>query len=68
MNYELFRTFVAHFLLYNGKRRLFIMEIKKSSKADLDGKRTQGFFLGVILVLSVLFVAMEYDWEASSDR
>ena len=43
------------------------MEIKKSSKADLDGKRTQGFFMGVILVMSVLFVAMEYDWEASSD-
>ena len=42
------------------------MEIKKSSKADLDGKRTQGFFMGVILVMSVLFVAMEYDWEASS--
>ena len=43
------------------------MEIKKSSKADLDGKRVQGFFMGVILVVSVLFVAMEYDWEASSD-
>ena len=42
------------------------MEIKKSTKADLDGKRTQGFLLGVILVLTMLFVALEYDWTASS--
>ena len=33
------------------------MEIKKSTKADLDGKRMQGFLLGVILVLTMLFVA-----------
>ena len=43
------------------------MEIKKSAKADLDGRRTQGFFLGVVLVLAVLFVAMEYDWTAGDD-
>ena len=42
------------------------MEIKKSTKADLDGKRMQGFLLGVILVLTMLFVALEYDWTASS--
>jgi protein TonB len=42
------------------------MEIKKSTKADLDGKRMQGFLLGVILVLAMLFVALEYDWTASS--
>ena len=43
------------------------MEIKKSSKADLDGRRVQGFLLGVILVLTMLFVALEYDWEAGAD-
>lgn len=42
------------------------MEIKKSTKADLDGKRMQGFLLGVILVLTMLFVALEYDWMTSS--
>ena len=43
------------------------MEIKKSAKADLDGMRVQGFLLGMILVLSMLFVALEYDWTASDD-
>ena len=43
------------------------MEIKKSAKADLDGKRSQGFFLGVVLVLTLLFVALEYDWSPSGD-
>ena len=42
------------------------MEIKKSTKADLDGKRMQGFLIGVILVLTMLFVALEYDWTTSS--
>ena len=42
------------------------MEIKKSTKADLDGRRAQGFLLGVILVLTVLFVALEYNWTSSS--
>ncbi len=42
------------------------MEIKKSTKADLDGKRMQGFLLGVILVFTMLFVALEYDWTTSS--
>lgn len=36
------------------------MEIKKSKVADLEGKRTTWFLLGLILVLSVLFVAFEY--------
>ncbi len=42
------------------------MEIKKSTKADLDAGRTQEFLLGVILVLTMLFVAVEYDWTSSS--
>ena len=43
------------------------MEIKKSSKADLDNRRTQGFLLGAILVLACCFVALEYDWDAGAD-
>ena len=43
------------------------MEEKKSAKADLDNRRVQGFLLGVILVLAVLFVALEYDLTASGD-
>ena len=42
------------------------MEIKKSSAADLDSRRTQGFLLGVILVLALLFVALEFDYTAGN--
>ena len=44
------------------------MEIKKSSRADLDGKRGLGFLQGVILVLALLFVVLEYDWTGSDDE
>ena len=44
------------------------MEIKKSTKADLDGRRVQGFLLGVILVLAALFVTLEYDWTSSESE
>lgn len=40
------------------------MEIKKSSKADLDGRRLQNFLIGVVVVVAVLFVALEYEWTA----
>lgn len=36
------------------------MDVKKSKEADLESKRTTGFLLGMILVLSVFFVALEY--------
>ena len=36
------------------------MEIKKSSRADIDGRRTQHFLLGIIVVLAAFFVALEY--------
>lgn len=36
------------------------MEAKKTNRADLEGKRTTGFLLGLILVIAVLFVAFEY--------
>ena len=35
------------------------MEEKKSRQADLEGKRVQGFLLGLILVLALIFVALE---------
>ena len=37
------------------------METKKSSHADLEGRRVQGFLLGLILVLALLFVALEWN-------
>ena len=36
------------------------MELKKSSTASLEGQRTTGFLLGLVVVLSVLFVAFQY--------
>lgn len=36
------------------------MEIKKSDKANLDSHRGTGFLLGLIIALSLLFVAFEY--------
>lgn len=44
------------------------MEIKKSAKVDLDGRRGKDFFLGVVLVLALLFVALEYDWTSTDDE
>ncbi len=41
------------------------MEIKKSSRADLDSRRGLDFFLGVVLVLSLLYVALEYDFTVT---
>ena len=37
------------------------MEVKKSKEADLEQKRTQGFLLGVIVVLALLFVLLEWN-------
>jgi protein TonB len=37
------------------------MEKKKSRQADLEGKRVQGFLLGLILVLALIFVALEWN-------
>ena len=36
------------------------MEIKKSPKADLEGKKLSGLFIGYVVVLAVLFVAFEW--------
>lgn len=40
------------------------MEIKKSNKADIDNKRPTGFLLGLIVALSIAFVAMEMNFGA----
>ena len=37
------------------------MEEKKSRQADLEGKRVQGFLLGLIHVFALLFVALEWN-------
>jgi len=37
------------------------MEIKKAKAADLESKRATWFLLGLVLVISVLFVASEYN-------
>lgn len=43
------------------------MEQKKTPQADLEQQRTTGFLLGVILVLALLFVALEWNDIPSSD-
>ena len=42
------------------------MEVKKTSRADLDGRRGWNILMGVVLVLALLYVALEYDWAASN--
>ena len=41
------------------------METKKSSRADLDNRRTQNFLLGVVVAVAALFVALEYRWDVN---
>ena len=36
------------------------MEVKKSPKADLEGKKTTNLFIGAILVLAAMFLAFEW--------
>lgn len=36
------------------------MEVKKSPKADLEGKKTQGMLIGYVVVLAFIFVAFEW--------
>ena len=44
------------------------MEVKKTSRADLDGRRGRNFLMGIVLVLTLLYVALEYDWVAGTDE
>ncbi len=44
------------------------MEIKKTQQADMEQRRATGFLLGLILVLAVFYVALEWNSvEATSD-
>ena len=36
------------------------METKKTSRADLESRRAQGFLLGLVFVLALMFVGFEY--------
>ena len=47
--YSLIRTFANE------------MEIKKTPQADMEQRRTMGFLLGLILVLAVFYVALEWN-------
>lgn len=40
------------------------MEIKKSAKADLEGKYMQRFVLGIVVALTMLYVALEYNMDS----
>ena len=40
------------------------MEIKKSPKADLEGKKTTGLLIGLVLILAAMFVAFEWTKRA----
>lgn len=44
------------------------MEIKKSQQADIDRHHKEVFFLGIIVVLAALFVALEFDYSVDNDR
>lgn len=41
------------------------MEVKKSTRSDLDRRSRQNFLLSIVVVLAALFVALEYDYTAS---
>lgn len=42
------------------------MEQKKTQRADIDQRRTTGFLLGLVFVLSVLYVSLEWNFTDSS--
>lgn len=44
------------------------MEIKKTKEADLEGKRVTAFLLGMIAVLAIFFVALEYNSGGKGDE
>ena len=43
------------------------MEQKKTHRADVDQRRTTGFLLGLVFILSVLYVSLEWNFSDSSD-
>ena len=43
------------------------MEAKKTPKADVERLRTTGFLLGLVLVLAMFYVALEWNSSDSQD-
>ena len=43
------------------------MEQKKTQQADMEQRRTTGFLLGLVLVLAVFYVAMEWNSASGTD-
>ena len=49
-------------LVFRSLNRTFAqMEQKKIPQVDLDHQRTTGFLLGLVLVLALLFVSLEWN-------
>ena len=44
------------------------MEQKKTRKADIDQRRTTGFLLGLVFILSVIYVSLEWNFTDDSDN
>ena len=44
------------------------MEQKKTPQADIDQQRTTGFLLGLILVLALCYVALEWNSVPATDN
>ena len=44
------------------------MEIKKTPQADMEQRRATGFLLGLIFVLAVFYVALEWNSQESADN
>jgi protein TonB len=44
------------------------MEQKKTRRADVDQRRTTGFLLGLVFILSVVYVSLEWNFDESSDN
>ena len=42
------------------------MELKKTPRADMEQRRTTGFLLGLVFVLSLLYVSLE--WNSAEDE
>ncbi len=55
---QIFTLYLSHRELLTYK--ICFMEIKKSPKADLEGKKATGRLVGFILILAVVFVAFEW--------
>ena len=44
------------------------MEQKKTLRADIEQRRTTGFLLGLVFVLSVCYVSLEWNTQESTEQ